>query len=201
MEHRYLYAGNCYEHLWQYENGYVGLADRPVTDKDMKHDLRNPLPFDDGTVDRFQSEDVSEHISLSQQHALFCEIHRVLRPGGLFRFSVPDYRCDVLRQRSVYNAAGDIVFDPDGGGMLGGNLRVLDGGHVWFPVFETVEKLFLESPFELEKIKFLHYYDASGAAICKPIDYSLGMVQRTPDYDERVSNPYRPMSIVVDAIK
>ena len=37
--------------------------------------------------------------------------------------------------------------------------------------------------------------------ITKPIDYSKGLVRRTPDYDARVKHPYRPMSIVADLIK
>ena len=46
-----------------------------------------------------------------------------------------------------------------------------------------------------------YYYDESGKGITKTIDYSIGHVMRTPDHDERVQNPFRPMSIVVDCIK
>ena len=48
---------------------------------------------------------------------------------------------------------------------------------------------------------FYHYYDESGKGVTEPIDYSISHVMRTPDHDERVKNPYRPMSIVVDCIK
>lgn len=34
-----------------------------------------------------------------------------------------------------------------------------------------------------------------------PIDYSKGMVMRTPDFDDRVRYPKRPLSIVVDLTK
>ena len=37
--------------------------------------------------------------------------------------------------------------------------------------------------------------------ITNKIDYSLGYISRTPDNDDRVKNPYRPMSIVVDCYK
>jgi len=37
--------------------------------------------------------------------------------------------------------------------------------------------------------------------VAKPIDYSKGIVRRTPDFDERVKTPYRPMSLVVDLRK
>ena len=37
--------------------------------------------------------------------------------------------------------------------------------------------------------------------IVNKIDYSYGYISRTPDHDERVQTPYRPMSIVVDCYK
>ena len=43
--------------------------------------------------------------------------------------------------------------------------------------------------------------DEMGKGVTHPIDYSIGHVMRTPDHDERVKNPYRPMSLVVDCIK
>ena len=50
-------------------------------------------------------------------------------------------------------------------------------------------------------INYLHYYDENGNGILKKIDYKLGFVCRTPDFDERVRNPCRPMSIIVDCVK
>jgi len=37
--------------------------------------------------------------------------------------------------------------------------------------------------------------------VTKSIDHSKGLIRRTPDHDERVAHPYRPISIVVDLIK
>ena len=37
--------------------------------------------------------------------------------------------------------------------------------------------------------------------VLKEIDYQKGCISRTPDNDERVMNPRRPLSIVLDAYK
>ena len=112
--------------------------------------------------------------------------------------SVPDYRCDILSSRTQKNPQGDFVFDPGGGGYFENGL-VKGGGHVWFPTYEKVKSLLDISNFE--KIIFYHYYDENDVPVTNKIDYSIGYVKRTPDHDERVHNPYRPMSIVVDCIK
>lgn len=197
-EQIYTYGGNCFDHLWHYRHGYVGLADRPFSPRDFQHDLNDPLPYFDGVVDRFQVEDAFEHIQKSGIPKIFAEIYRVLKPGGLFRFSVPDYRCDILRKRSYYDFDGNIVFDPWGLGHIDKD-GVSGGGHVWFPVYEDVKELFDSSPFE--KVDFLHFHESNDRWVCRTIDYELGHILRTPDHDPRVKAPYRPMSIVVDAWK
>ncbi len=44
-------------------------------------DLDEPLPFQDGTLDRVLSVNVAEHLADPRAHVADC--HRVLRPGGL----------------------------------------------------------------------------------------------------------------------
>jgi predicted SAM-dependent methyltransferase len=128
------------------------------------------------------------------------DIYRILKPGGFFRLSVPDYRCDILYDRSIKDEKGDVLFDEDGGGeFLKEKGIVINGGHVWFPIYEKINALFEGTLFQ--KIEFLHYYDEMGKPVCKKIDYTKGFIQRTPDHDNRVCNPYRPMSIVVDCYK
>jgi hypothetical protein len=113
---------------------------------------------------------------------------------------MPDYRCDVLRNRCIYDDRGNIVFDPGGGGRFEAGL-VVDGGHLWFPLLEDVMKLFEKSRFHPQKVHVLHGYIDNNNAIMNTIDYSLGNVKRTPDNDDRVSAPHRPMSMVIDAYK
>ena len=195
---RALYAGTI-SRPDQYP-GYIGLDPFMNMKNHIRHDVTLPMPIPDNTLDLYQSEDVFEHVPLKDVQNILNEIHRVLKPGGLLRVSLPDYRFDGYVQRSVKSDDGKICFDPGGGGnYLNG--KVVDGGHLWFPLFEIVRDLFKQSNFEDSKVSFLHYNDSNGNSVTNPIDYSLGFVLRTPDHDKRAQNPYRAMSIVVDAKK
>jgi SAM-dependent methyltransferase len=197
---RRLYAGKLRRALPQFAT-HFGVTPFFASTRNIPHNIIEPLPLPDGSVDVFQSEDVFEHIDFTKMVSIFNEIYRVLSPGGLFRLSLPDYNFDINRTRSVKNSAGEIVFDPGGGGRLIDG-RVTGGGHLWFPTIETVRKLFNESPFSVHgTVHFLHYTNADGTSKLRPIDYSLGHIQRTPDHDPSVSDRPRPISIVVDAFK
>lgn len=193
-----LYAGD----VPHGRRGVVGLSLHRSDRRHIVHDVSTAImPLPDAFVDSYQSEDVFEHIAYHRLRAVIDEIHRVLRPGGLFRLSMPDYRCDVLQARSRRNVAGRIVFDPGGGGSYRDG-HVLGGGHVWFPRLESVRSLVRRTRFSTHgTIRFLHYYTRAGRPVTHAIDYSRGHVARTPDHDGRVQRPYRPMSIVVDLVK
>ena len=191
-----LYAGDLPD-LKGYEK-FTGLSVTKRNRRHIRHDVSQPYPLPDNSVEMFQSEDVFEHIEFERMPAIIAEIHRILKPGGLFRLGLPDYRCDVLERRSVKDASGQIIFDPQGGGRYIEG-KVVNRGHVWFPKYETVRELLAGSPFRI--VDFRHYYDEEGRAVTHPIDYSKGHVKRTPDHDPRVQNPYRPISIVVDCYK
>lgn len=193
-----LYAGDIPENNENYD-GYIGLS---ITKNDYRHikfDITNKYPLVDNMVDFYQAEDVLEHIEINKIVDVLNEIYRILKKdGGMFRISVPDYRCDILSDRSIKDDKGEIIFDSFGGGSFE-NGKVINGGHLWFPKYEIVKELLEKSNFE--KYEFLHYYKENGQYVTKRIDYSKGYVQRTPDNDERVKEPYRPMSIVVDCYK
>lgn len=210
--HIYLYAGSMREGRRD-KYPFVGLclsdgpdALRVRVDPDMdfhiQHNITKRMDVLDNTVDIYQAEDVMEHIEYDLLPVVFNDIYRALKPGGLFRLSVPDYRCDVLYARSKKDDQGNLLFDPGGGGRYDPVSRRPVGGHLWFPKFENVSAIFDRTKFAKEKTNFLHYYPEDGTeGVCKDIDYSLGDIGRTPDNDDRVKTPRRPMSLVVDAIK
>lgn len=73
----------------------------------IQRDLSKPLPYPDNTAEAVYSSHMLEHLYLDDARALLRECFRVLRPGGLIRFAVPDgeqWARDLL-------AAGD---DPGG---------------------------------------------------------------------------------------
>ena len=194
----YLYAGDIPNKEEYNKEGIVGLSLTHTDYRTIKHDITKAFLLNDNTVDIFQAEDVFEHIEYEKLVQVINEIYRVLKPGGIFRLSVPDYRCDILYERSLKDHNGRIIFDRDGGGGFKDG-KVVEGGHVWFPTYETVKELINKSMFNI--YKFYHYYDETGKSITENIDYSIGYIQRTPDHDERVRNPYRGMSIVCDCVK
>src|ERR1700722_13718413 len=86
-----LYAGDLPDMPEYRTTQQVGLS---LTQEDkwhIRHDVSKPLPISDESVDTYQSEDVFEHIEYEKIPATISEVHRVLKKGGLFRLSVPDY--------------------------------------------------------------------------------------------------------------
>src|SRR5216684_7802435 len=107
---RKLYAGKLRRGLPQFDT-HFGITPFYASTRNINHDVAEPFPIPDGSVDVFQSEDVFEHIELEKIVPIFNEIHRVLSPGGLFRLSLPDYHFDQNIQRCQKDPAGQIVFD------------------------------------------------------------------------------------------
>jgi len=197
----YLYAGDMNIDRRK-DNPFIGLSLHNNNSIHIKHDVTKNMDLKDNSVDIYQSEDVFEHIEYEKIPDIFNEIYRILKPNGLFRLSIPDYRCDILYERSLKYDDGEIYFDPGGGGNYDYlNNKVEGGGHVWFPIYESVYKIFEKSDFSIEKVNFLHYYESNNNPIMKNIDYSMGYISRTPDNDIRVKDPYRPMSMVIDCYK
>jgi FkbM family methyltransferase len=189
-----LYAGDVPAFI-EYE-GLIGLSLHITDYRHIQHDLHSPFPLPDNSVDNFQVEDVFEHIAYDHLLSIINEIYRVLKPGAIFRLSLPDYGCDILRDRSVKDSSGNIIFDPGGGGSPE------NPGHLWFPRIDSVKNLLEQTEFAKHgEIEYLHYYNLDGAFVMKSIDYSKGHVRRTPDFDARVNKPYRPMSLIIDCKK
>jgi SAM-dependent methyltransferase len=198
--HRALYAGRLSRYLPQYRT-HIGLTPFFPSSRNIGFDVTEPLPIPDSCIDIYQAEDVFEHIEYDKLPAVFDEIYRVLKPGGYFRLSVPDYRFDQYRDRSLRGPEGEFLFDPGGGGSYEKGV-VVGGGHVWFPTFELVDELFRQSSFaDGGTVNFLQYNAPDGTSVLNRVDARRGYVQRVPDNDPRVAADPRPISIVVDAFK
>jgi len=198
----YLYLGDMEQQRRDAtKKDWVGLSLNKSDGTHIHHDVTYRIPLKDDSVDIVQAEDVMEHIEYAQLCACINDIHRILKPGGLFRLSMPDYNCDILRDRSLKDPEGRIVFDAGGGGRFDVDTQsVVNGGHMWFPSYPTVRSLLGSTSFPLDNCHFKHYYD-NGFPVTNEIDYSLGWISRTPDHDARVQSPFRPMSIVIDCYK
>ena len=117
----YLYCGDLPISRRKYTNiPFIGLTlkhkSKFANKYYIQHDITKPIPLRDNTVDIVQSEDVMEHIEFKILKNSINEIYRILKPNGLFRLSMPDYKCDILYNRSVKDSSGNIIFDKKGGG-------------------------------------------------------------------------------------
>ncbi len=65
-------------------------ADAFKPEADIYLNVTRRLPFKDNSWDLIYSEHMLEHIHTDKVPLLLSEIHRILKPGGLFRVTVPD---------------------------------------------------------------------------------------------------------------
>ena len=83
--------------------------------KPSQHDIRHPLPFEDGSVDACFSHMLFCMALTSAELEFICgEIRRVLKPGGLNVYTVrhiddPHYQKGVHRGEDMYEVGGFIV--------------------------------------------------------------------------------------------
>ena len=206
---QYLYFGSLGLHERQYQiPNFIGLALQPVHDREIKHNFTDPLPFGDSSIAKIQAQDVLEHVAFDKVPAILDEIYRVLRPGGAFRLSVPDYRSPVLKRRSIYDARGRVIGDL----MMGatsyldqatGDARVRfseDGdAHLWFPRYELVTHLVLKSEIRKTAIHFYQGFLDDHTYLCEPVPENEMFVQRAAPHDRRGGGT--PTSIVADFVK
>lgn len=59
-----------------------------------QYDIFN-LPFPDNSVSEVLSESMLEHLSFAEERLFFEEMRRVIKPGGILNFSVPDFEVTV----------------------------------------------------------------------------------------------------------
>lgn len=193
-----LYAGDIYdeEHL-QNPNLY-GLSINKADARHIFADITDKYPLPDNSIYSYQAEDVLEHIEIDKLVDTIDEIYRVLGEGGLFRICLPDYFSPYLKDISMKNKEGKILFDASGGGVYGEN-GVSAGGHVWFPNINNVRELLKKTKFVT--CDFLCYHTEDGELIKKDIDFSKGYINRVPASDAADNVKYSIYSIVVDCYK
>jgi ubiquinone/menaquinone biosynthesis C-methylase UbiE len=69
--------------------GYINVDHpRTATAKDVAHDLEKlPWPFEDNSADEILMQDALEHLTFPDEK--INEVHRILKPGGVFWGGVP----------------------------------------------------------------------------------------------------------------
>jgi SAM-dependent methyltransferase len=205
----YLYFGSLGPHERQYQvPNFVGLALEPAHEREVRHDLTAALPHADNSIAKVQAQDVLEHLPFERVPFVLDEIYRVLRPGGVFRLSVPDYRSPVHRRRSLYDwrgrVTGDLLmgaepfFDSATGDA---RVRFAEGGdaHIWFPRYELITHLILKSEIRKSRIIFYQAFLDDFTFLAEPFPEDEMHVQRALPHDRRAGG--QPVSIVADFFK
>lgn len=78
-----------------YKDGWINIdnnSDNNIEKLDLNWDLRNPLPFDEGTVDYIFNEHLIEHLTVEEGRRVLADLMRVLKPGGILRIATPDLK-------------------------------------------------------------------------------------------------------------
>ncbi len=90
---------------------WVNVDFSPADPSVLAHDLREPLPFSDGSFAVVYHSHVLEHLPRGAAPAFIRECHRVLKPAGILRVVVPDLETIArLYLRNLEGAlAGDAV--------------------------------------------------------------------------------------------
>ncbi len=154
---------NCHPRAG-YEN-YISVdISPPSRGWAVRHDIRKPIPLPDSSVTRILSEDFLEHINIEEINMFLVECFRLLKSGGIVRIGVPDYNNP--KDRPYLKKGSDPRFP----------------GHITLTCYELMKDTIESSPFS--HYKFYHYWNGENY-IHERIDYSFGMIRRTPDNDPR----------------
>ena len=135
-------------------DGWVNI-DLESEKADLKRDLRDPLPYEDDTVDFIYSEHLIEHLNLNEGLKLLSECRRVLRPGGVLRIATPDLDYVVFKYFFFWKRQDWIKKYGYGGlrtraEML--NLVFREWGHQYLYNSEELKRRLREVGFEKDKI-------------------------------------------------
>lgn len=79
--------------------GYINVDF--FTPADLKHDLREPLPYDDDSIDEIKSVHNVEHFTRAEWEKIRLDWYRVLKPGGKLVIDCPNmaYVCKMYLEQ------------------------------------------------------------------------------------------------------
>ena len=125
-EEAWLNVGSGHRPLPGFVNIDINLTRKP----DMWLDVRNGLPFPEGSVDRIYTCHTLEHFYRDELLDVLKEFHRVLRPGGGVRILVPSLelaiQAYVRGEREAFSTF-PVAFESLGGRFM--NQVFCDGQH------------------------------------------------------------------------
>ena len=172
-----------------YIDGWMNVDANMFTGKcDLWADLRNPLPFHNGSVDCFYSHHIIEHLPNVQSHIR--EVFRCLKPGGVYRVGGPNG--DSAIKKFAENDTNWFSDFPDKRASIGGrfeNFIFCRGEHLTILTFSFLEELLKTNGF-------------AEVRICKPVrDTGYPELFSPCLAKEHESDFAVPHTLIVEAVK
>jgi predicted SAM-dependent methyltransferase len=137
-----------------YKEGWINIdnnSDDNIEKLDLNWDLRNPLPFEDNSVDFIFNEHFFEHLTVEEAQPIMKDLKRVLKPGGVMRIAMPDLEGVVnnylhvpLDKDPVIKEFGLDFVKTKAEWM---NISFRDWGHKWLYDWEELERRLKEAGF------------------------------------------------------
>ena len=132
--------------------GYVNIDSVKEFSPDLVHDLSDPLPYQDLSVDEILAEDILEHLDKYARYFFCLEIVRVLKIGGKAVLQVPNFKKFMWQFfRMKFDDFVDNLF---GENMLGSKIYIGHfGNHKWGYSPDSLKKFMSIFGIEAEKIE------------------------------------------------
>lgn len=141
-------GGACY-------SDYINIDFVAGDGVDIVHDLTEPLPFKTGEIDEFYSHHVLEHLNYYDVRSLLKECYRCLKPGGLFKFIIPDFERAATRwlaNKEDIDSMNMLMVTMLGGQAVGWSPK--EGHtHSWGYSLSSIRQLLTETGLNISKLK------------------------------------------------
>lgn len=141
-----------------YKDGWINIdnnSDNNIEKLDINWDLRNPLPFEDNSVDYIFNEHFFEHLSPEDGVKVMQDLKRVLKQGGILRIAMPDIEVVVDNYLNVPIDKDPVIKEFKLGFVKTRaewiNMSFRWWGHMWLYDWEELDRRLKEAGFE--KIK------------------------------------------------
>lgn len=137
-----------------YKKGWINIdnnSDQNIDKNklDLNWDLRNPLPFDDNSVDFIFHEHFIEHLTVEEGQKIIKDLMRVLKPGGVMRIATPDLVSIVNKYQNISIEDDPVIkkysleFIKTRAERINNSFR--NWGHKWMYDFEELERRLKEA--------------------------------------------------------
>jgi predicted SAM-dependent methyltransferase len=143
----------------------------------IQHDVEEPFPIADASLDWCYSEHLIEHLTSEQGIAWLADMRRLLKPGGFVRVSTPDLR----RYAEGYVDPSGQFFTTHGrrvGELLGDkeavarraymmNQTFFHWNHKWMYDFEELRHAAIEAGFRPEAVRRRAFRDSAAPDVAR----------------------------------